>query len=355
MILSVASSLYGATMAWRRRRYARGTGRQRRLSRPVISVGNLRTGGSGKTPTVEYIARLLSDRGERPAILTRGYARRLVNAGVTVVSDGHAVLATVETAGDEPLMLARALSKIPVLVGADRYASGQLAERDFGVTVHILDDGFQHVTLARDVDLLLVSEDDLNEPVIPAGHLRERLASAAGADALLVTAGYAAAGERIGRALHVATTFLVTHTIRAPRMLLTGESVVVPTGDPVFAVAGIARPDRFFSDLTAVGWRVAGTLTFRDHHRFRQRDVGRIESRAKAVRAAIILTTEKDAVRLAACDLRGLPIASVPLVATIEPPDQFADWLLEQIRVCRAQNPEPRTRNPEPGTRNPRA
>ena len=122
MILSAASSVYGAAMRWRRRRYARGEGRQRRLSRPVISVGSLRTGGSGKTPTVEYIARLLADRGENPAILTRGYARQVASHGVTVVSDGKTILAAVETAGDEPLMLARALPSVPVLVGSDRYA-----------------------------------------------------------------------------------------------------------------------------------------------------------------------------------------------------------------------------------------
>jgi tetraacyldisaccharide 4'-kinase len=344
--------MYGAAMSWRRRWYAPGSGRQRRLSRAVVSVGNLRTGGTGKTPAVQFIARLLADRGERPAILTRGYARQVASDRVTVVSDGRSILATLATAGDEPLMLARALPDIPVLVGSDRYESGRQAERELGVTVHVLDDGFQHVILARDVDLLLVDEDDLNERVIPAGHLRERLASAARADALLVTAGYTAAAERIGRSLDVATTFLVTRTIRPPQMLATGESVVVPSGDPVFAVAGIARPERFFSDLTAVGWRLAGTLAFRDHHSYRQRDVARIASRAKSVRAAIVLTTDKDAVRLSACDLKELPIASVPLQTTIEPREQFADWLLERVRLCRTRHAEPETRNPVPGTRN---
>jgi len=304
--LSIASSLYGAAVRWRRRWYAKNPSRQRHLSRPVISVGNLSVGGSGKTPIVEYLARLLTARGERPAILSRGYARREVPPGVTVVSDPSGVVGRLETAGDEPLMLARALPGVPVLVGGDRFLSGEVAEREFDVTVHILDDGFQHLSLGRDVDLLLVSEDDLGDRLLPTGRLREPLASAADADALLVTAGYAAAAERVGRALGVATTFLVTRTIGP-------------------------RPERFFSDLASAGWHVAGTIAFRDHHAFDAHDIERIAEQAKGVRAAIVLTTEKDAVRLAACDLRHLPLASVPLAVAIDPAERFANWLAERI------------------------
>src|SRR5438067_571214 len=128
---------------------------------------------------VEYIARLLVASGERPAILTRGYARRKPRDGVTVVSDGLTVLAGLDAAGDEPLMLARAVKGASVLVGANRYLSGRLAERKLRATVHILDDGFQHVELARAVDLILVSEDDLADQPLPAGRLRERLSAAA--------------------------------------------------------------------------------------------------------------------------------------------------------------------------------
>ena len=331
MILTTASSIYSAAAAWRRQWYARDPSRQRRLSRPVVSVGNLRVGGSGKTPAVEYIARLLLARGERPSILSRGYGRRVAPAGVTVVASPTAILARVDTAGDEPLMLARALPGVPVLVGADRYRAGVRAERDFGVTVHILDDGFQHLALARDVDLLLVGEEDLAERVLPAGHLREGLPAAAHADALLVTAGYVAAAERVGRALGVQRTYLVTRTIGPPRMVATGDTVVVPSGVPVFAFAGIARPEQFFSDLEGAGWRMAGTLAFRDHHRFNSRDIDRIRTQAEAARVAIVLTTEKDAVRVAAADIHDLPLATVPLVLTIDRPDAFADWLMERI------------------------
>ena len=333
MILQLLSSAYGAAASWRRRWYAADPSRRRVLARPVVSVGNLRVGGTGKTPIAGHIARLLRENGHRPAVLTRGYARRAADAGVTVVSDGDTILADVSRAGDEPLMLARALPGVPVLVGANRYLSGLLAERRFGVTVHVLDDGFQHFQLARDVDLVLVDESDLSDRPLPAGRLREPLANGSAADAALVDAGYTTATERIGRALGVPTVFRVTRVLLPPRVISTGDSVVVPPGARVFAVAAIARPERFVSDLGAVGWQVVGTLTYRDHYQFRPRDLRRIAAAAKSSSAAVVLTTEKDAVRLAACDLAALPIAAVPLSVGVEPHEGFRDWLLERIRT----------------------
>jgi tetraacyldisaccharide 4'-kinase len=296
----------------------------------VVSVGNLRVGGSGKTPVVEHVARLLCD-GRRPAVLTRGYARQMGEDGVTVVSDGQTILADVRRAGDEPSMLARSLPGVPVLAGSDRYLSGLLAERHFGVDVHVLDDGFQHLQLARTVDLLLVDEADLADWPMPKGRLREPLRNAAAADAALVTAGYATAAERVGRVLGIRTVFRVTRTLGAPRVVASGDSVVVPSGARVFAVAGIARPERFFADLAAAGWQVVGTLTFRDHHPFDNHDVRRIGTAARTSAAAIVLTTEKDAVRLAACDLQNVPIAAVPLAATVEPAAEFYGWLVSRL------------------------
>jgi tetraacyldisaccharide 4'-kinase len=337
--VQAAASMYGAAAAWRRRWYAGDPSRQRTLARPVVSVGNLRVGGSGKTPVVEHIARLLLEGGERPAILTRGYARRTPRDGVTIVSDGTRVVADLDTAGDEPLMLARALPGVAVLVGADRYLSGLLAERRLGATVHLLDDGFQHFALARDVDLLLVAEEDLNDQPLPAGRLRERLSAATAADAALVTAGYAAAAERIGRALALETVFRVTRTIGAPRMVAgPRDSVVVPPASRVFLVTGIARPDRFESDVAAAGWEIGGMMAFRDHHPFDARDLKRIAAAAKACFAAIVLTTEKDAVRLAACDLGDLPMASVPLFVGVEPAERFRDWLFGRLAETRNVN-----------------
>jgi tetraacyldisaccharide 4'-kinase len=331
-LIGPLSAVYSAAAAWRRRRYAEDPSRRRRLERGVISVGNIRVGGSGKTPLVEYIARLLLQSGERPAILTRGYGRRVADDGVTVVSDGSTVLATLDRAGDEPLMLARALPGVVVLAGADRHLSGRLAERRFGATVHILDDGFQHFELERDVDLLLVAEEDLSDRPLPAGRLREGLSAAAVADAALVTAGYDTAAGRIARGLGISKVFRVTHTIGAPRMIAgTRETVIVPQQSRVFVVTGIARADRFIADIVSAGWDVTGTIAFRDHHRFSRRDIKRIAAEARTTASAIVLTTEKDAMRLTACDLGDLPIAAVPLVVGVDPPDGFRDWLLARI------------------------
>jgi tetraacyldisaccharide-1-P 4'-kinase len=117
--------------------------------------------------------------------------------------------------------------------------------------------------------------------------------------------------------------------IAAPR-----DSVVVPSASRVFTVAGIARPERFFADVTSVGWEIVGSMTFRDHHRFTQRDIDRIRAAARSCSAAIVLTTEKDAVRLDACDLGGLPVASVPLHVGVEPAETFRDWLMDRLRAA---------------------
>jgi tetraacyldisaccharide 4'-kinase len=325
--------MYSAVTVWRRQWYAREPSRRERLARPVISVGNLSVGGSGKTPIVGYIARLLVESGERPAILTRGYGRRRGSEAVTVVSDGTSVLAGIDASGDEPLMLARTLKNVSVVVGASRSLAGRVAEEQLGATVHVLDDGFQHLKIERTVDLLLVCEEDLCDRPLPAGRLREPLTAASAADAALVPAGYPTAVERVARAVGIPTGFQVTRALGAPRTVSSSpESVVVPSESRVFAVAGIARPERFFSDVSSAGWHLVDAMSFRDHHRFSTADVRRIGDAARAAGAAVILATEKDAVRLETCDLDGLPIAAVPLVIGIEPADRFRQWLLGRLR-----------------------
>src|SRR4029078_12283933 len=230
-------------------------------------------------------------------------------------------------------MLAPSLSGVPVLVGVDRYLCGRLAERRLGATVHLLDDGFQHLELARDIDLLLVAEDDLQDQPLPVGRLREPLTAAAAADAALITAGYDTAAGRIGRAFGISQVFRVTREIGAPQTVAGArDSVVVPSGSRVFVVTGIARPDRFVADVSSVGWEISGMIEFRGHHRFDARDIRRNGGEGHAAGSAIVLTTEKDAVRLAACDLGELPVASVPLLVGVEPADAFAEWLVGRLR-----------------------
>jgi tetraacyldisaccharide 4'-kinase len=327
--LKFLSPVYARAAAWRRAWYARHPEARRRLNVPVISVGNLAAGGSGKTPVVATLARWLASRGERPAILTRGYGRRRVKEGVVVVSDRNEVLVSVATSGDEPQMLARSLRGVPVLVSADRYLAGCLAERRFGASVHLLDDGFQHFALERDVDLLLVSPEDLDDVVLPGGRLREPLSAARAAHALLVhgTAEDAlAASARLG----VERRFRVVTTFGAARVLEPFGALMPPmSGMRALAVAGIARPRRFFEAARRHGWDVVQELAFRDHHWFDAADLTRMLAMARAARADVILTTEKDAMRLLNLPLAPIPrtFAYLPMTVAIEPAAEFYDWL----------------------------
>jgi tetraacyldisaccharide 4'-kinase len=224
---------------------------------------------------------------------------------------------------------------VAVLVGADRHLSGRLAERRLNATVHLLDDGFQHLGLARDVDLLVTSEEDLSDKLLPAGRLREGLEAARSADAVLVTAADAEAAARVAEQLGVETAFRVVRSIGAPRTIA-GDPAPVPGGTPVLLVAGIACPERFFTDATAAGWAVAGTLAFHDHHRFTSRDIDRIADTARAAGVRTVLTTEKDAVRLNGPLPADLQIRTLPLTVAVDPADSFGEWLLTRIRPRRA-------------------
>ena len=340
------SGVYGRVTQARRAWYDRRPDRRRRLHHPVISVGNLVSGGSGKTPVVAAIARMLRERGERPVILTRGYGRREHVDGVLVVTDGERVLEPVTRSGDEPQVLARTLGGIPVLVSSDRYLAGSLAERQFGATVSLLDDGFQHVQLERDIDLLLVSPADLQDRVLPSGHLREPLSAARFADALLVT-GADDEVTQVARDLGHESAFRVAPRYADLRGLRRIDETPrrideaprrIDEGRRVLAVAGIARPERFFLALRTLGWDVTRELTFRDHHWFTARDVATIERAARESGASAIITTEKDAVRLPATT-HDIPILVLPMTVEIEPAGVFESWLLERLSRARACPP----------------
>jgi tetraacyldisaccharide 4'-kinase len=324
--LSVLSAVYGRVARLRRSWYQQRPHARRQLDRPVISVGNLVVGGSGKTPVVEALARMLREMGERPAILSRGYARKRSDEGVVVVSDPDRVIESVERSGDEPQMLARALPGTPVLVSPDRYLAGRLAEQCFGSTVFILDDGFQHLQLARTIDMLLVSRADLDERVLPSGRLREGLDAARVADVLLVS-GTSEETAHMSNALGVATAFRVETTFGALRPLGEGEAPV-PAGARVVAVAGIARPERFFHAVRAQGWQVVAELRYADHHWYSVKDLAEINNVAQEARARAVVTTEKDAVRVG----EQAWWAALPMRAVIEPAGEFKTWLSGRLR-----------------------
>jgi tetraacyldisaccharide 4'-kinase len=331
--LNPLSTVYATAARARRAWYAHHPASRRRLGRPVISVGNLVVGGSGKTPTVAALASLLRDAGERPVILSRGYGRRGPTDGVLMVSDGVRVLEPVERSGDEPQLLARMLEGVPVLVGADRHASGRVAEQRFDATVMLLDDGFQHFQLERDIDLLVVDERDLGEQPLPVGRLREPLDAAAAASALLVT-GDSTARARLCQALGVAEAFLLaTHYGAAQPVSGRGDAVSCPQCSRVMAVAGIARPNRFFDALHQQGWNVVREVAFRDHHWFTPREVARLERTASDAGAEWIVTTDKDAVRLP--ESLADSWLRLPMRLTVEPAASFAVWLLDRLAAVR--------------------
>lgn len=326
------SNLYASVAAYRRRWFEQHPESRRRLTRPVISVGALDVGGRGKTPVAGLIAELLRDAGEYPAILSRGYGREDRTDGVVVVRDRDAVRVTVTTAGDEPLMLAERLQGVCVLVSDDRYMAGRLAETRLGATVHVLDDGFQHLALARDIDLLLTHADDLDQKTLPSGRLRERPDTAQRADAVIVDAADRAAAVAVADRLGVETVFRLERTMGTPQLVgLATSSAAVPDGARVLAVAGIAMPVRFGEALTATGYDVVDVLAFKDHHRFTSVDITCIADRARCANVEWVLVTEKDAVRLAPHVPLPFRLASVPLAVRIEPAGEFSSWLLTRL------------------------
>ena len=285
----------------------------------MISIGNLAAGGRAKTPLAALVAVRLRDMGERPAILSRGYGRRDRTDGVVVVRDPDGIRADLDRSGDEPLMLARRLDGVSVLVCSSRYLAGRLAEHHFGCTVHVLDDGFQHFDLHRDADIVVVAPSDVEEPVtLPSGHLREPLDAAAAADAFIALGGEIRAGGP-GRPTWTARKRIGPATI---------------TG-PVLAVAGLADPFAFFRDARDAGWSIARELPFRDHHRYTGDDLRRIEAEARGAGAAAVLTTEKDYVRLLPFRPFALPIVFAPLTLELEPIATFDAWLRERMDHAR--------------------
>lgn len=310
-------------MRLRRRRFERQPHRQRRLSKPVISVGNLSMGGTGKTPVVAAVAQWLIEQGQRPSILSRGYARADAVDGVVVVSDGEEILSTIDRSGDEPLMLARQVPRAIVCVSPERYLSGVLAERELGATVHILDDGFQHIELARDLDVLVTTLAEIpNGKVIPRGRLREPADAAARAQVLVVSDATAGAAQAEAWTLGVSQACGAVRTLAAPVAVNRepGAGSRQPEG-AVLAVAGIANPQRFVDGLKQAGWNVVDAMTFGDHYRYKLNDVSAIALKMQVTGATAVFTTDKDAVRFEAAGEIPFPLYRVPLEVSFDPGD----------------------------------
>ena len=302
-LLLPLNPVYRLGLAWRDRQLRTGQEPVHRLRFPVISVGNLSTGGAGKTPFTIALARALSARGFAVDVLSRGYGRQS-SAATRVRLDG-----TAEEFGDEPLQIAHDAT-VPVYVARLRYEAGQLAEAfasqktaDRRPHVHILDDGFQHRQLYRDVDILLLDRRDWKDCLLPAGNLREGLRAIRRASVIGIPDTDQGVEDELRR-----------QGWDRPVWRFRRQMDVPAVEGPVVAFCGIARPEQFFAGLEAAGLDVARRIVFPDHHRFVDEDLDRLQDAARSIRATAVVTTVKDRVRLA-----GL-MNSHPLLMSALPP-----------------------------------
>jgi tetraacyldisaccharide 4'-kinase len=306
--LNPLSSIYGAVAAARNYLYDGSRLPIRRLRGPVVSVGNLSTGGSGKTPFVMLLGGQLKECGIPFDILSRGYRRR--SKGVRMVEPTGSAIEF----GDEPLLLARRL-EVPVLVGENRFLAGLAAEKQFGPQLHILDDGFQHRALARDFDIVLLSNDDPHDHLLPSGRLREPLASLQRADALVVT-NDARPAVSLSRQL----LWFVHRGIRVEHA----------THRPI-AFCGIARSQNFFRGLRENGVQPVAEIAFRDHHRYSGNDIRDLLALRAKHSSTAFLTTEKDLVNLGVHSVELAPLHAIPVTMTFADPVDAVDTMLRII------------------------
>jgi tetraacyldisaccharide 4'-kinase len=311
--------LYGAGLAVKDGLRDAGLLRQRRLAWPVISVGSLSAGGAGKTPVVKLLARLAQQSGMRVDVLSRGFGR--ASAAVERVDpEGNA-----GRFGDEPLELARA--GIEVFVGAERYAAGLVAEEAGGRGVHVLDDGFQHRQLARDLDVALLTAEDATDWLLPAGNLREPLRALGRADAIVVreeeAAGLAGILQR-----YPAAVWVIRRRLRLPDTM---------PKRPI-AFCGIARPEGFFGGLAEAGCASAARIAFSDHHRYPAPDVARLAELARVLKADGFVTTAKDEVKLGEFRER---LQAVGMLAVAEIEVELVDESGLRRELARLAGPSP--------------
>jgi len=269
----------------------------------VISVGNLTLGGTGKTPVVMMIAEILRGNGRKPGILSRGYGGNSKNE-INVVCDGENILLSTEVAGDEAVMMAKRLRNVPVLVGSDRYQTGRYAIKHFGVDTLILDDGFQHLALKRDMNILLFDHQRPfgNGRLFPAGELREPKKEVRRADFICITR-YSGSSYPPGINKQLIKDLpLVKSTLRLDSLLNLNDGEIFDVkklqDQPVAAFSGIANPSDFRKLLEKSGARVVYYHPFPDHHEYTLADLKYIEGSAQKTGAKFILTTEKDSVKI---------------------------------------------------------
>lgn len=334
LILPPLSVLYSAVTRTRLSLYRRGTFHSIKLDRPVISIGNITTGGTGKTPLVEWVTRTLAAEGKRVGILTRGYGRDNPRQRV-VVSDGHTILATPAEAGDEPFLLAsNLLGSAVVISSADRVTAGQEAIKEFGIDCFVLDDGFQHLRVERDLNILTI---DATNPwggrhLLPYGRLREPLSGLNRAECVVITRcdqvnNVEALREEIRsfneRAPVFESRMRIVHVVPL-RSFETGR----PPKSPLAAFCAVGNPRAFFSQLRD---EVVYEKAFPDHHRYSQKEIDLLTEEARRTGANSLITTAKDAVKLQSISF-SLPCYVLEIEPRIENEPDLVRLILNSVK-----------------------
>ena len=292
------SPLYSGLMLLRAWLYRQGILNSRRLTVPVVSIGNLTLGGTGKTPMVMAVVRLLLAMGRRPAVVSRGYHGQ-AKAEVNIVSNGHEILLDARQAGDEPYLLARSLPGVPIMTGVQRAEVARQAVARFGVDVIVLDDGFQHLALQRDIDLVLFKAPEFlgNAWVFPGGRLREPVTALGRTHGFILTDMHEGHGEDAGRF----SRFLQSRFPGRPVFSTTYEPdglTVEESSRKFLAFCGLADPESFRATLAREGLIVVDFIAFSDHYAYSAQDMVDLVGRARRSGADALITTEKDLVKV---------------------------------------------------------
>lgn len=323
--------------------YRRGWLEIRRLSKPVVSVGNLSVGGTGKTPFVEFLAGRLTKRGWRPSILTRGYKRQN-GKKMVVIEPGEGRAPHPRQVGDEPALLARKVPDIPIIVAADRYRAGCVAEDNFNVDVHILDDGYQHLALARDVDIVLLdaTQELSDQAVLPVGRLREPLSALTRAHLVVITRAELAdpkpMEEQVRKINPKATIFQCSTKLLAIRDVVSGNALTLSAINdrPVYAFCGIGNPEAFFADLEKWDFRLAGKDEFPDHYVHHDLAARMIRKLSGSKSSAVLVTTEKDALNVPKLEKMEIPLLTCVIQIEMAEDEAFDQALLGRLKAARS-------------------
>jgi tetraacyldisaccharide 4'-kinase len=329
-------------VALHRGAYRRGWLKIKRLNRPVVSIGNLTVGGTGKTPLVAYVAEMLSRRGLKPAILTRGYKRQS-RENLIVVEPARERSPDPREIGDEPALLARKLPQIPIVVGAGRFRAGCAAESRFNVDVHILDDGFQHWGLARDVDIVVwdVTQDFSDAALLPAGSLREPLTALARAHIVVLSRAELENSTRAEKTVREinpqAKIFQSATQLRHIQDIASGSTLNVEEwlGEAVLAFCGIGNPDAFFADVRRWGMNPVQEVAFGDHHVYTANEIKWLAEQALRIGATALLTTEKDAMNFPADWKSEYPVQACVIQSALPRAAEFEEAVVQHLQGAR--------------------